>query len=234
MDDQRSVAYFSMEIGLEAGMPTYSGGLGILAGDTIRSAADLGVPMVAVTLLHRKGYFYQKLDSAGWQSEEPVEWIVGDYLEEAPARACLKIEGRAVHVRAWRYTVRGASGAAVPVYFLDTWLPENTEWDRGLTGSLYGGDKYYRLCQEASWWIEGHIEGVTGWSIGEKGAADSDHDRARDADSLYGKLESVILPMFQTARRAFVEVMRHCIALNGSFFNTQRMMQQYVVNAYFR
>ena len=74
-NSQTLVAYFSMEIGLNPLMPTYSGGLGVLAGDTIRSAADLGVPMVGVTLLHRRGYFYQRLDQKGWQSEEPVAWV---------------------------------------------------------------------------------------------------------------------------------------------------------------
>lgn len=83
---ERKVAYFSMEIGLDASIPTYSGGLGVLAGDTIRSAADLKVPMAAVTLLHRQGYFYQKLDAGGWQSEEPVAWIIEDFLEEQTPR----------------------------------------------------------------------------------------------------------------------------------------------------
>ena len=73
MNGERKVAYFSMEIGLEDAMPTYSGGLGILAGDTILSAADFRVPMVAVSLLHRKGYFYQRLTEDGRQIEEPVE-----------------------------------------------------------------------------------------------------------------------------------------------------------------
>lgn len=143
-----AIAYFSMEIGLEEGMPTYSGGLGILAGDTIRSAADLKVPLVAVTLLHRKGYFYQRLDASGWQTEEPAHWVVGDFLQELPDRATITIEGRAVTVRAWKYEVRGVSGFTVPVLFLDVDLPQNAEWDRNLTGSLYGGDSYYRLCQE--------------------------------------------------------------------------------------
>lgn len=74
------IAYFSMEIGLEAAMPTYAGGLGALAGDTIRAAADLKVPMVAMTLLHRHGYFYQRLDATGRQIEEPVQWDVDDFL----------------------------------------------------------------------------------------------------------------------------------------------------------
>ena len=72
METDRTIAYFSMEIALEAGMPTYSGGLGVLAGDTVRAAADLHIPMVAVTLLHRQGYFSQRLDAHGWQHEEPV------------------------------------------------------------------------------------------------------------------------------------------------------------------
>ncbi|MBI3962401.1 MAG: alpha-glucan family phosphorylase, partial [Deinococcus sp.] len=148
MDDQRRIAYFSMEIGLEAGMPTYSGGLGVLAGDTIRSAADLEVSMVAVTLLHRKGYFSQQLDASGWQREKPVDWIIEKYLTEMPPRAAVSIEGRTVSLRAWRYLVMGLGGFQVPVYFLDSDLPENTEWDRTLTHFLYGGDQYYRLCQE--------------------------------------------------------------------------------------
>ena len=92
------VAYFSMEIGLESGMPTYSGGLGVLAGDTIRSAADLEVPMVAVSLLHRRGYFFQRLDAHGRQSEEPVAWPVNDFAELIEEQATVDIEGRTVHV----------------------------------------------------------------------------------------------------------------------------------------
>jgi len=148
MQTERTVAYFSMEIALEAGLPTYSGGLGVLAGDTIRSAADLRVPLVAVTLLHRKGYFYQRLDANGWQTEEPVEWVVEDSLEEMPPRVTVKLEGRPVQVRAWKYEVKGISGFTVPVYLLDCDLPENTEWDGKLTHYLYGGDAWYRLCQE--------------------------------------------------------------------------------------
>ena len=148
MNEHRTIAYFSMEIGLETGIPTYSGGLGVLAGDTIRSAADLRIPMIAVTLLHRKGYFYQKLDENGWQREEPVEWVVEDFLEEMPERASVTIEGRTVQLRAWKYDVIGIGGFKVPVYFLDTNLLENSEWDRTLTHFLYGGDQKYRLCQE--------------------------------------------------------------------------------------
>ncbi len=147
--EQIRIAYFSMEIGLEAAMPTYSGGLGVLAGDTIRAAADLMVPMVAVSLLYRKGYFYQRLNSEGRQTEEPVVWVVEDFLKEMPERTSINIEGRTIQIRAWKYEVTGAGGCRTPVYFLDADLDENSDADRRLTDALYGGDNYYRLCQEA-------------------------------------------------------------------------------------
>lgn len=143
-----TIAYFSMEIALENAIPTYSGGLGVLAGDTLRSAADLAVPVVAITLLHRKGYFSQHIDHEGHQSEAPVEWRPEDMLEAVDARATVQIEGRTVHLRTWKYPVRGVTGHEVPVYLLDTQLDENDERDRGLTDYLYGGDNHYRLCQE--------------------------------------------------------------------------------------
>ena len=142
------VAYFSMEIALHPAMPVYSGGLGVLAGDTLRSAADLGLPLVGVTLLHRKGYFFQRLDAAGGQIEDPVAWVPGDFLHELPQRASVSIEGRTVWLRPWRYDVTGIGAFRVPVYLLDTDLPENAEADRRLTDVLYGGDPRYRLCQE--------------------------------------------------------------------------------------
>src|SRR3954463_3805096 len=96
------VAYFSMEIALDKAIPTYSGGLGVLAGDTLRSMADLSVPVVGVTLLHRKGYFEQHLDKQGNQTERPVVWRPDDMLESVDARATVQIEGRTVHLRAWK------------------------------------------------------------------------------------------------------------------------------------
>ena len=137
-----------MEIGLVSAMPTYSGGLGVLAGDTIRAAADLKVPMVAVTLLHRRGYFFQRLGTDGRQIEEPVHWAVDDFVAELPERATVTIEGRRVLLRAWKYSVPGPGDFFVPVYFLDSDLPENDDWDRTLTHYLYGGDQKYRLAQE--------------------------------------------------------------------------------------
>lgn len=143
------IAYFSMEIGITPGMPTYSGGLGILAGDSIRAAADLEIPMVAVTLLYRKGYFYQKLGEDGSQGEEAVNWVVEDFLEELPLKIEVTLEGRSVWAKAWKYEVMGVSSCPIAVYFLDTNLPENSEWDRGITDYLYGGDRHYRFFQEA-------------------------------------------------------------------------------------
>lgn len=142
------IAYFSMEIGLESHIPTYAGGLGILAGDTLRSAADLGVPMVGVTLVHRQGYFRQELDGAGNQREHPDSWQPEETLEPLPQRIQLTIEGRQVLVRAWIYQIEGLGGHRVPVFLLDTALPENSPFDRSLTDHLYGGDARYRLCQE--------------------------------------------------------------------------------------
>lgn len=143
-----TIAYFSMEVSLDPAIPTYSGGLGVLAGDSLRAAADLGMPMVGMTLLYRKGYFRQHLDKEGNQAESPVDWEPQEFLEPLSPQVSIAIEGRQVLVRVWRYLVYGISGHKVPVYFLDTSLPENNSWDQTLTDCLYGGDHYYRLCQE--------------------------------------------------------------------------------------
>jgi glycogen phosphorylase len=145
---KRIVAYFSMEIALQNAMPSYSGGLGVLAGDTVRAAADIKLPMVAISLLYRSGYFTQRLAEDGTQTEEPVVWRVEDFLKEESARVTVPLENRRVELRSWRYDVKGVHGFIVPVYFLDAALESNAEQDRALTGSLYGGDAYYRLCQE--------------------------------------------------------------------------------------
>ena len=137
-----------MEIALDPSIPTYSGGLGVLSGDMLRSAADLGVPIAGVTLVHRRGYFRQHLDEAGTQSEEPDSWKPERLLESTGSIVEVVIEGRPVQVRVWRYPIRGITGHTVPVYLLDTDLPENSSWDRHITDSLYGGDNHYRLCQE--------------------------------------------------------------------------------------
>ena len=148
LPDAGRVAYFSMEIAIHPSMPTYSGGLGVLAGDTLRSAADLGVPLSAFTLLHRKGYFEQHLNAEGVQSETVQAWNPADFCTEEAARVTVQIENRVVTVRAWRYDLKGQSGHVVPIYLLDTDLDLNSGWDRGLTDHLYGGDTNYRLQQE--------------------------------------------------------------------------------------
>jgi starch phosphorylase len=142
------IAYFSMEIGIDDNIPTYSGGLGVLAGDTIKSCADLNVPVVGVTLLSEKGYFYQKIDENGNQTERPMEFAVENFLEELPTTTAVNIEGREVKIRCWYYAVKGVSGFIVPIFFLDTNVEGNDDWDRELTKYLYGGDNKYRLAQE--------------------------------------------------------------------------------------
>jgi glycogen phosphorylase len=142
------VAYFSMEVGLISAMPTYSGGLGVLAGDTLRAAADAGLPMIGITLLNRKGYFRQHLDEKGDQTESPFIWDPSKFLQPLETRATIEIEGRKVQIRPWRYLLTGVLGQHVPVYYLDTALPENSAWDQTLTDYLYGGDNHYRFCQE--------------------------------------------------------------------------------------
>ncbi len=148
LPDAGHVAYFSMEIAIHPSMPTYSGGLGVLAGDTLRSAADVKLPLAAFTLLHRKGYFEQHLNAQGLQSETVQPWNPADFCTEEAARVTVQIEGRVVMVRAWRYDLKGRSGHVVPIYLLDTDLDGNSGWDRGLTDHLYGGDTNYRLQQE--------------------------------------------------------------------------------------
>ena len=137
-----------MEIAIHPSMPTYSGGLGVLAGDTLRSAADLGIPLIAFSLIHRKGYFQQHLDRSGLQSEEVQPWDPAAFCTEEPARVTVSVEDRIVTVRAWRYDMKGRSVHVVPIYLQDSDVEENSGWDRGLTDHLYGGDTNYRLQQE--------------------------------------------------------------------------------------
>ena len=148
LDQSKRIAYFSMEIGLDASIPTYSGGLGVLAGDTLKSAADLGFPVTGVTLLYRGGYMRQEIDEQGRQSELPVNWRPEEKLTRTPHSFDICIEGRRVKINALCYSLRGATGHVVPIYFLDCDLPVNEPRDRLLTGSLYGGDDTYRLSQE--------------------------------------------------------------------------------------
>jgi starch phosphorylase len=142
------IAYFSMEIGIRNDIPTYSGGLGVLAGDTIRTGADLKLPMVAVTLLSKKGYFTQALDESGNQSELPVMWEPSKYMISLPLKIAVQIAGRDVMVQAWQYNEVSLTRGCVPIFFLDTDLQENSPEDRDITSYLYGGALAYRLKQE--------------------------------------------------------------------------------------
>ena len=145
---ENKIAYFSMEICVDSKIPTYSGGLGVLAGDTIRSSADLGVPLIGITLLYKIRYLRQTIDEQGLQHELSEEWNPQEELVQLPARVQVEIERRKVIVQSWIYMVKGIDGSNVPVYFLDTDLPENSEFDRSLSYFLYGGDDRYRLAQE--------------------------------------------------------------------------------------
>ncbi|MCX8070520.1 MAG: glycogen/starch/alpha-glucan phosphorylase, partial [Thermodesulfovibrionales bacterium] len=134
------IAYFSMEIGVRSDMPTYSGGLGVLAGDTIKSAADLKLPMVAVTHLTKKGYFKQEIDPFGRQIELPEDWDHRKFMKELKAKVSVNIEHREVMIGAWLYVVKSETGGKVPIIFLDTDLNENNREDKEITQYLYGGD----------------------------------------------------------------------------------------------
>ncbi|HUF12764.1 MAG TPA: alpha-glucan family phosphorylase [Longimicrobiales bacterium] len=144
-----AVAYFSMEVGFESGIPTYSGGLGVLAGDTLKAAADLSLPVSGVSLIHRKGYFRQSLGARGAQRELPDEWNPADHLEAVPETVSITLESRNVVIRAWRRSIGREGGGRIWLYLLDTALPENAPEDRKLTDQLYGGDRRYRLMQES-------------------------------------------------------------------------------------
>ena len=119
------VAYFSMEIAVDPALASYASGLGVLAGDTLLSAAELGLPMVGVTLLYRRGYFRQRLDGRGNQSEQPEQWSPEELLETVEPTVEVEIENRLVRVRAWLWRTQGTLGHVVPVYFLDTAVEPN-------------------------------------------------------------------------------------------------------------
>jgi len=146
--DRPRIAYFSMEIALAAEIPTYSGGVGILAGDTLRSAADLRVPLVGVSLVSHKGYFRQEIDAAGRQIEHPDEWNPAERCHPLKAKVAVEIGGHEVWIRSWLFTLESHFERRVPVILLDTDLPENRAEDREITHFLYGGDRCYRLKQE--------------------------------------------------------------------------------------
>ncbi|MGD9385512.1 MAG: alpha-glucan family phosphorylase [Thioalkalispiraceae bacterium] len=151
------IAYFTMEIALRNEIPTYSGGLGILAGDTLRSAADLEIPMVAVSLVSRAGYFKQTIDKHGHQHEQADPWEPAQFAHPLNAKIAVTIEGRSVWVGGWFYELKGHMNGRQPVILLDTNLDENNAEDRQITDSLYADGPDYRLKQEAVLGIGGML-----------------------------------------------------------------------------
>jgi len=146
---QRSrIAYFSMEIALRPEIHTYSGGLGVLAGDTARSCADFSLPIVFVTLLSRAGYVHQDLDKQGRQLTQPNPWQPEDWTQPVNVMIAVRAEGRDVWIRPWIYLLNCPLGHCVPVLLLDTDLEQNSPQDRHITDHLYGGDEANRLKQE--------------------------------------------------------------------------------------
>lgn len=142
------IAYFSMEIALRNEIRTYTGGLGVLAGDTMRCAADLRLPLVAVSLVSRAGHFQQIIEPAVGQLEHPEPWDPRQWMRPLDAKIAVTIEGRTVWIGAWLYVLESQLGGRAPVVLLDTALDENAPEDREITHYLYGGDGRYRLKQE--------------------------------------------------------------------------------------
>jgi starch phosphorylase len=143
-----TIAYFSMEIGIERAIPTYAGGLGVLAGDTLRAAADLGLPMIGVTLLYRKGYVRQSLTASGDQCDGAEHWEPELLLSACAPIVEVPLRDRVVAVRAWKRIETGVTGGTVPILFLDTDVPQNAPEDRSITHALYSGDAGHRVLQE--------------------------------------------------------------------------------------
>ena len=143
------IAYFSAEIGLSSSLPTYSGGLGVLAGDHIKASADAGIEMLGISLLYKEGYFKQLLDKEGNQKEEYPRFELGDHLSLLPDKFSIKIRGREVWIQAYEYLHTSETGHIIPIYFLDTDIDENISEDRMITLRLYSGDKNHRILQES-------------------------------------------------------------------------------------
>ncbi|MFW9894688.1 MAG: alpha-glucan family phosphorylase [Candidatus Thorarchaeota archaeon] len=149
LKNNTTVAYISMEIGVDSNIPTYSGGLGVLSGDTVRSAADLELPMVGICLCYSTGYFYQFFNEFGEQKEREIEWNFFYEFDRVPKPITMKIENKDVKISAWQYNVIGQSGHVLPIYLLTTDVEGNEEWMKNMTGSLYDStSRWNRIVQE--------------------------------------------------------------------------------------
>ncbi|MCF7801433.1 MAG: alpha-glucan family phosphorylase [Candidatus Marinimicrobia bacterium] len=149
------IGYFSAEIGVSPSIPSYSGGLGVLAGDHVKAAADAGLPLVGVTLLYREGYMNQHVDAQGKQSEEYPPFNPSWLLEKLDKKVSFRINSHSIHLELWQYWVEGAGGYKVPILFLDSDLPENAPEYRRLCYRLYAGDNQHRLYQEMAMGLGG-------------------------------------------------------------------------------
>jgi len=147
--EDTKVAYISMEIGLDSNIPTYSGGLGVLSGDTVRSAADLEIPAVGICLCYSSGYFYQLFNEKGEQKEKEIEWSFFYEFDKVDKPIKMMLEDKEIKVSAWSYRVIGQSGHVIPVYLLTTEVEGNADWMQKLTGSLYDStSRWNRIAQE--------------------------------------------------------------------------------------
>ena len=148
-ESQIKIAYFSAEIGISSSLPTYSGGLGVLAGDHIKAAADEGLPLCAITLLYKEGYFKQRIDDEGHQTETYPKFDPEPLLKKLDFTFPLHLQGRDVQIEVYRLDYTGLNGHILPVYFMDTDLESNSDEDRSISLRLYSGNKNHRILQEA-------------------------------------------------------------------------------------
>lgn len=176
------VGYFTAEIGLWSELHTYSGGLGVLAGDHVKSAADANIPLIGVTLLYRKGYGRQHLDEDGIQTETYRDLDPAQHLQDTGMDISLPLDGGELWAKVWRADITGVSGHVVPVYFLDTFHPKNTEKHLDLGLTLYGGDDWVRIRQE-------YLLGVGGLRLLDKLGHDVDGLHLNEGHCTFALLE---------------------------------------------
>ncbi|MCK5490922.1 MAG: alpha-glucan family phosphorylase [Candidatus Pacebacteria bacterium] len=202
-DNFLDVAYFSMEVAINSDMSTYSGGLGVLAGDTLKTFADFKYSAIGITLLHEQGYVEQSLDSKGQQVSKSELWNKEEYLTKLSFTIEVPLGDHSVVCTVWKYEIVGQFGDVVPVYFLDSNLPQNTDYDRTFTSYLYGGDKFYRLCQE-------QLLGLGGLILLEKLKYNSEKVRIYHLNE--GHASFVGLALYEQAKKLFStnnEVMKY-------------------------
>ncbi|MFX1504098.1 MAG: alpha-glucan family phosphorylase [Promethearchaeota archaeon] len=198
-EKDQEIAYFSMEIALESSFPIYSGGLGILAGDTLRSAADMGLPMIAITLTYDAGYFYQQIGSSGEQIEKGMEWDFSNDFKKIDQQVTLELQDKLIKVESWSYEVIGRNGHKIPVLLLDTDLNENEPWQRNLTHMLYDANPFQRIAQEM-------ILGICGYRMLEK----LGYDNIKTYHLNEGHAAFLIFELLKKYKK-LEEVKRHCV-----------------------